>query len=130
MKIKYFTNSMVLISGKNVSILCDPWITFDENSNTNLYNFPETKFSKEEIAAINPDYIYITHTHADHFDKITLNLFDKNIPVLCADYKNNFTEKNLKALGFNNVIVCKNDESSSLIVKMSATYMLQILIQR
>ena len=114
MKIKYFTNSMVLISGKNVSILCDPWITFDENSNTNLYNFPETKFSKEEIAAINPDYIYITHTHADHFDKITLNLFDKNTPVLCADYKNNFTEKNLKALGFNNVIVCKNDESYKL----------------
>ena len=111
MKIKYFTNSMVLVSGKNLSILCDPWITFDENSNTNLYNFPETKFSKEEIASIKPDYIYITHTHADHFDKITLNLFDKNTPVLCADYKNNFTEKNLKALGFNNVIVCKNDES-------------------
>lgn len=111
MKIKYFTNSMVLISGKNLSILCDPWITFNETSNTNLYNFPETKFSKEEIAAIKPDYIYITHTHADHFDKITLNLFDKNTPVLCADYKNNFTEKNLKALGFNNVIVCKNDES-------------------
>ena len=111
MKIKYFTNSMVLISGKNLSILCDPWITFNETSNTNLYNFPETKFSKEEIASIKPDYIYITHTHADHFDKITLNLFDKNTPVLCADYKNNFTEKNLKALGFNNVIVCKNDES-------------------
>jgi len=111
MKIKYFTNSMVLISGKNLSILCDPWITFDETSNTNLYNFPETKFSKEEIASIKPDYIYITHTHADHFDKITLNLFDKNTPVLCADYKNNFTEKNLKALGFKNVIVCKNNES-------------------
>jgi len=111
MKIKYFTNSMVLISGKNLSILCDPWITFNEASNTNLYNFPETKFSKEEIASIKPDYIYITHTHADHFDKITLNLFDKNTPVLCADYKNNFTEKNLKALGFKNVIVCKNNES-------------------
>ena len=37
MKIKYFTNSMVLISGKNVSILCDPWITFDENSNLSDY---------------------------------------------------------------------------------------------
>ena len=62
MKIKYYTNSMVLIKGSKISVLCDPWITFDRNSNTNLYNFPETKFTKEEISSINPDYIYITHT--------------------------------------------------------------------
>ena len=111
MKIKYFTNSMVLISGERVSILCDPWITFDRNSNTNLYNFPETSFTKDEIASINPDYIYITHTHADHFDKTTLNLFNKKTPVLCADYENNFTERNLKNLGFSNVIVCKDNQS-------------------
>ena len=102
---------MVLISGERVSILCDPWITFDRNSNTNLYNFPETSFTKDEIASINPDYIYITHTHADHFDKTTLNLFNKKTPVLCADYENNFTERNLKNLGFSNVIVCKDNQS-------------------
>ena len=101
---------MVLIKGSKISVLCDPWITFDRNSNTNLYNFPETKFTKEEISSINPDYIYITHTHADHFDKTTLDLFNKNTPVLCADYENNFTEKNLKNFGFKNVIVCKKNE--------------------
>ena len=58
---------MVLIKGKRISILCDPWITFERNSNTNLYNFPETKFSKKEIASINPDYIYITHTTCRSF---------------------------------------------------------------
>ena len=108
MKIKYFTNSMVLLTGKNTSVICDPWITFDAKSNTNLYNFPESKYTKKQIAEIKPDYIYITHTHADHFDKITLDLFDKNTPVLCADYENNFTERNLKSLGFKNVIVCKD----------------------
>ena len=56
---------------------------FDRNSNTNLYNFPETSFTKDEIASINPDYIYITHTHADHFDKTTLNLFNKNPCIMC-----------------------------------------------
>ena len=111
MQIKYFTNSMVLITGKRLSILCDPWITFDRNSNTNLYNFPETNFTKDEIASINPDYIYITHTHADHFDKVTLNLFNKQTPILCADYENNFTERNLRNLGFNNIVVCKNDQT-------------------
>lgn len=105
---------MILITGKKVSILCDPWITFDRNSFTNLYNFPETHFSKEDIVSIKPDYIYITHTHADHFDKITLNLFSKDTPVICADYVNNFTERNIKALGFKNVIVCKEDQPLKL----------------
>ena len=109
MKLKYFTNSMALITGKNCSVLFDPWITFNRTSANNLYNFPEPKFSKEEIASLKPDYIYITHTHADHFDKRTLDLFDKNTPVLCADFENNFTERNLITLGFKNVIVCKPD---------------------
>ena len=78
MKIKYYTNSMALMKGKNVSILFDPWITFNRTSQNNLYNFPETKFTKEEISSINPDYIYISHTHADHFDKTTLQLFNKD----------------------------------------------------
>ena len=59
MKIKYFTNSMVLLSGKNTISICDPWITFDAKSNTNLYNFPESKYTKKQIAEIKPDYIYI-----------------------------------------------------------------------
>ncbi len=110
MKIKYFTNSMVLISGKKLSILFDPWITFNRKSNNNLYNFPETKFTKEEISSIKPDYIYITHTHADHFDKTTLELFNKKTPVICASYINNFTERNLRSLGFQNVFVCEPDK--------------------
>ena len=102
---------MALIKGKSTSILFDPWITFNRSSTTNLYNFPESKFSKKEIASIEPDYIYISHTHADHFDKNTLSLFNKNTPVLCADYVNNFTERNIKSLGFKNVIVCKNEKT-------------------
>ena len=110
MKIKYYTNSMALIKGNNISILFDPWITFNRSSLNNLYNFPETKFTKEQIASINPDYIYISHTHADHFDKTTLELFNKNTPVICAAYENNFTERNLKSLGFQNVFVCEPDK--------------------
>ena len=105
---------MALITGKSTKILFDPWITFDRTSTTNLYNFPESKFSRDEISSINPDYIYITHTHADHFDKRTLSLFDRNIPVLCADYENNFTERNIKSIGFKNVIVCKTNQTLNL----------------
>ena len=59
MNIKYFTNAMLLIEGKNTKVLSDPWITFNNISNSNYYNFPENKFTQKQIKNIKPDYIYI-----------------------------------------------------------------------
>ena len=43
----------------------DPWITFDNKSNTNYFNFPENKYTKLQIKKIKPDYIYLSHSHPD-----------------------------------------------------------------
>ena len=117
MEIKYYTNAMALLKGSNSTVLFDPWITFDRFAYNNQYNFPESKFTKDQIKSINPDFIYISHTHADHFDANTLELFSKNTPIICSYYKNNFTERNLKSLGFKNVIVCEQDK----FVKLNGT---------
>ena len=114
MEIKYFTNAMALLKGSKTTVLFDPWVTFDRFSYNNQYNFPESKFSKNEIKSIKPDYIYISHTHADHFDANTLELFNKDTPVVCSHYKNNFTERNLKSLGFKNVFVCQPNDFINL----------------
>ena len=128
MEIKYFTNAMALLKGCKSSILFDPWITFDRFSYNNQYNFPESKFTKEEIKSINPDFIYISHTHADHYDPSTLELFKKNTPIICSYYKNNFTKRNLESLGFTNVIVCepgkfiKLNDSDKCYIQNAETY--------
>lgn len=103
MQIQYFVNAMILLKGKDTTVLCDPWVTFNAHSLSGLYNFPELAMTKEEVAAIKPDYIYITHTHADHFDPVTLSLFPKTTPVIVSHYEDNFTEKNIKKLGFHDV---------------------------
>lgn len=104
MKIKYFTNAMVLIKGKDSTVLCDPWITFKNVSSTNYYNFPENKFTKKEIKKIRPDFIYISHSHPDHYDLNTLNLFGKKIKIIIANFKNNYLEKSLNRNSFKNII--------------------------
>ena len=103
MKITYFVNAMLYFYGENTSVLCDPWVTFNRHSSSGLYNFPECTLSPDEVRTLKPDFLYITHTHADHFDPITLALFDKNTPVLVARYENNFTERNMRALGFTDI---------------------------
>ena len=109
MKIKYITNAMVLIQGKNTKVLSDPWITFNNLSCTNYYNFPENKFSQKEIKKIKPDFIYISHSHPDHYDLETLNLFGKKVKIIIAAFQNNYLEKALIRNGFKNVIVPKKD---------------------
>jgi len=105
MKITYFVNAMVMLESASSRLLCDPWVTFDGRSTSGFYNFPEAPFTREEIAALEPDFIYITHTHPDHFDPATLELFAKDTPVLVSWYKFNFTEKAVANLGFTDVRV-------------------------
>ena len=109
MKIKYFTNAMVLIKGKNSTVLSDPRITFKNISNTNYYNFPENKFTQKEIKKIRPDFIYISHSHPDHYDLDTLNLFGKKVKIIIANFENNYLEKGLIRNGFKNVITPNGD---------------------
>ncbi len=114
MKITYFGNAMILLESKQTRLLCDPWVTFDRHSTSGLFNFPELNLTKRDVAALRPDYIYISHTHEDHFDPITLLLFALNTPILVADFENNFTERHVKALGFTDVRVVDGDKGAPL----------------
>ena len=105
MKITYFVNTMFLIEGKHSRILTDPWVTSDNISRSGLYNFPKLKVKKQDLSKVKPDFIYISHTHADHFDPDTLNCFNKSTPILISWYKENFTEKAIKGLGFKDIRV-------------------------
>ena len=101
---------MLLLEGKNSKVLCDPWITFNNQSISGFYNFPKCSYTQKQVTEIKPDFIYISHTHPDHYDPPTLSLFDKNTPILVADYDINFTDKMLRNIGFKDVrVVCKKE---------------------
>ena len=96
---------MMILDGQHTRLLCDPWVTFDRHSNSGLFNFPELKLSRDEVRQLRPDFIYISHTHEDHFDPDTLCLFAKETPILVSYYQNNFTAKRVSDLGFSNVLI-------------------------
>ena len=114
MKITYFVNTMFLITGKHTKVLCDPWITSGNKSTSGLYNYPKLNTTRDDLPSLKPDFIYISHTHADHFDPDTLCVFDKNIPILVSWYKHNFTEKAVKKLGFKDVRVSDKNKPLKL----------------
>ncbi len=115
MQLTYFGNAMMLLKGKHSSVLCDPWVSFDRTSKSGLFTFPELKLTRDDVRALKPNFLYITHTHEDHFDPATLALFPKNQPILVSWYPdNNFTERNVKALGFTDVRVADPEKGLPL----------------
>ena len=105
MKVTFFVNAMVLLESKDTKVLCDPWITFGNNSDSIYYNFPENPFSRKDIEKLKPDYIYISHSHPDHYDPKTLNCFSKKTPIIIAKFKYDFLRRNLQAIGFENIMI-------------------------
>ncbi len=56
----------------------------------------------EEIASLVG--VHISHIHDDHFDKTSLRLIPKNVPILIARYTKPVLRDAIKALGFENII--------------------------
>ena len=89
MKIKYIYSACLEISTPSCTILTDPWFTEGAFDGT-WYQFP--KIDPFEYIS-EPDYIYISHIHPDHYDPKFLHiLFDKFgvKPILIPDLDNNY----------------------------------------
>jgi len=97
MKVKKLGSATVLIEVNNKKILCDPWLT-DGIYYGSWCNFPPISIDQDDLDNI--DYIYISHIHPDHFDPKTMELLDRNTPVLIHQYHNKFLKANIERLGF------------------------------
>ena len=56
MKITYYANLMLLLESQKTRVLCDPWVTFNNFSRTNMYNFPKTNITKKQVINLKPDF--------------------------------------------------------------------------
>lgn len=102
MKIKHFCNSFISVKCGNTTIVCDPWV--GKADGIAWYSYPYNENGHELVKRENPDYIYISHLHSDHYDPKILRLLDKNIPIIIKHYENQHLCKRLKSLGFKNIM--------------------------
>ena len=90
MKVRYIYSACIEIETNNLRILCDPWFAegiFDGS----WYHFPKITNPLKLIKE--PDIIYISHIHSDHYDPNFLKkLFKKygKKPILIANFKENY----------------------------------------
>ena len=101
MKITYLGHAGFLIDTCAGAILCDPW--FIPAFHGSWYPFPRNDRLPAELMQRleQPDYLYISHQHADHLDAPWLaEHVDKAVPVLLPDYATRELPEQLASLGF------------------------------
>ncbi len=97
MKLHNFHSSSVMIENDGVKILCDPWLASSAHYGSWAI-YPPYAFNPKKFKDV--DYIYISHIHHDHLHHPTLELLDKDIPILIHNYSEKFVKNNLTSLGF------------------------------
>lgn len=97
MKISKYGSATVKIEVEGTTVLCDPWL-IDGVYYGSWHNYPPVDLSKYDLKKI--DYIYVSHVHPDHFDPRTMDLLDRNTPVLIHQYHQKFLKANIERLGF------------------------------
>ena len=91
----------ILIRTRGITITCDPW--FVPAFFGSWYVFPRNDQLDESIMhdVCNPDYLYISHLHGDHFDAEFLRTrMNKDTTILLPDFPTREMEREFNKLGF------------------------------
>lgn len=97
---KLHSHASIEIVYDNYSILTDPWF-FGTAFLDSWINYPESKVCVESLS---PNIIYISHEHSDHLHEETLLKFKKDTKICFPNFPNKRIGKDLKNLGFNNLL--------------------------
>ena len=112
MKITFLGHAGMFIETQRGSILCDPW--FNPAYLASWFPFPANDGIDPALIA-NPDFLYVSHHHYDHFDpQFLVKHVSKNARVLMPDYPLKRFRSALADCGFKHFIDTKNGEPTEL----------------
>jgi CMP-N-acetylneuraminate monooxygenase len=108
--IKLHAHSCVEITHNGYSVLTDPWLE-------GLAFMGSWKHSPQPLVKaeqLDPNLIWISHEHSDHFHIETIKKFNRKTKILFPDFPNKRIEKTLIDLGFEDILPLKFGEEKSI----------------
>lgn len=108
MKVQHIGHAGFIVEVHGYRLVIDPWF----NSAFLESWFPWPPNSRFAGKAYGADALYISHAHEDHFDRRFLrDMPDKAIPVVIPAFRSRYLEREVRKLGFTNVIPLGHWES-------------------
>lgn len=127
MEIEFIGHAGFIIERKNCLLVMDPWLSDSGAFHSSWFQFPQNHhFAEPVITRIkkraSDAFIYISHEHRDHFDKLFLErVVDAQPTIIIPDYKYGTLFEDVQALGFKNIRKCIDGEKSELGKQLTVT---------
>lgn len=107
-----------------VTLLCDPWLSDTGAFLASWHVFPPNDHVPR-AALLQPDYVYISHIHDDHFDREFLAQVDKRAKIIIPRFPDKRMRRQLEALGLSQIIELDDFE----VLVLSPGVAVRLLIQ-
>lgn len=122
MEILYLGHAGFLVEHEGESILMDPW--FYPAFLGSWFPKPDNRRLLELVRSRRVGWLYISHLHEDHFDLRVLRDLDRDVCVLCPNYRSRAVQRKFKSLGFRNLVPLDHQQSLDLSPTIQATMIL------
>ena len=108
MNITFLGQAGLFVETRHGTVLCDPF--FNPAFFASWFPFPSND-GIDRRAIGNPDYLFISHLHRDHFDeKFLREHVSKDATVILPDFAIDTLEKELRKIGFHDFVRTKSGE--------------------
>jgi len=118
-QIEYLGHAGFVVHFAGTQVLIDPW--FYPAFLKSWFPFPDNRFLASSLAGRRFDYLYVSHTHEDHFDSRFLECIDRHTQVLCPAYRSKGLLKKFRAMGFTRIMPLAHKRSVELAPRFVAT---------
>jgi UDP-MurNAc hydroxylase len=101
MKLQIISHACMRIEHAGVVLLTDPWLRGSCYWRS-WWNFPEP--DEDLVQTLEPNYVYLSHLHWDHFHGASLKHFSKSTQFLIPFTSSSRFRKDLEYLGFKKIL--------------------------
>src|SRR5262245_40906231 len=117
--IRYLGHAGFIVEYAGIRVLMDPW--FYPAFLQSWFPYPDNRPLIDQVVGGRFDFLYISHTHEDHFDERLLHQLDRSITLLVPKYRSNALARKFKQLGFSNLVSLQHRQSHELAPGITAT---------
>jgi len=121
-QIEYLGHAGFAVTFAGKSVLIDPW--FYPAFLGSWFPFPDNRFLATPLAARKFDYLYVSHTHEDHFDQRFLEGLNREVQIICPAYRSKALLKRFRTLGFTRIKPLAHKQGVELAPDFRATVLL------
>jgi UDP-MurNAc hydroxylase len=122
MRLTHLGHAGFILEVGRTRILIDPW--FFSGFLNSWFPYPDNRFLLDSVVSDKFDFLYISHSHEDHFDSKFLAQLHKSVAVLLPNYRSKALGKKFAAMGFRNLIPLRHQQSADLPSGIKATMLL------